>query len=702
MEMEVVTTLKRKMGSVRKVPERAEWLPPWLFQHRDLIHTLESAHTVNRDSLTNTLNHIHFMGGSLYVLLRDTRYGENILLRACPEPTLGQNLSCRWVEEVGVTLGAGHYTLLYLIIDDGLSMTLMPAELQEMNLEGLTVRLPDCGYAVGRRCTKRFSCEGIHAELTQKGFLAKGQLVDFGASCFRLRLRPEQSSSFRWFNRGEPFSIQLTVDGQMLFSGECRLIRNSSGAGNGTDGEVVVCPIQEPFCRYKNKQIRNTRQKLVPSPAVSFLHPFLRKKVHMQVENISSSGVSVREKAEERVLIPGMMIPELEFSFSGAFKIRCSAQVIYQVEEPEGVRCGLAILDMDIQSYSRLTHILTNALDSNSYISNEVDMDALWEFFFNTGFIYPKKYWLIQSNRDEFRRTYEKLYLENPEIARHFTYQKNGKIYGHISMVRAYERAWMIHHHAAQTMDRKRTGFMVLKQIMHYLNDMHRLPSAHMDYVMSYFRPDNPFPDRVFGGFARELNNPKGCSTDLFCYLPYTAHSLTTQLPEEWSLDECSSRHLWEFSRFYENVSGGLLLDAFGLLRGGGDHPGDEPLRLVYQKLGFERAWQVHSLTFKGELKAVLLCNRSELGFNLSELLNGITVIVTDPDGLPWNVLSSAISILGGSYRMDKIPVLSFPVDYVRGKGIPYEKLYQLWVLNVQCGNEYLEYMQKKFRISYQ
>ena len=83
---------------------------------------------------------------------------------------------------------------------------------------------------------------------------------------------------------------------------------------------------------------------------------------------------------------------------------------------------------MDIRTYSRLSQIITNSQDANSNISNEVEMDALWEFFFDTGFIYPKKYKLFQSYKDDFKETYRKLYQENPEIARHFTYEKNGKI----------------------------------------------------------------------------------------------------------------------------------------------------------------------------------------------------------------------------------------------------------------------------------
>jgi hypothetical protein len=54
-----------------------------------------------------------------------------------------------------------------------------------------------------------------------------------------------------------------------------------------------------------------------------------------------------------------------------------------------------------------------------------------------------------------------------------------------------------------------------------------------------------------------------------------------------------------------------------------------------------------------------------------------------------------------GVYHTDRVPIMIYPAHYVKEQGIPYEKYYQLWILNVQHGNEYIEYMQKKFRISY-
>jgi hypothetical protein len=690
-------SLSKKIAPITGSPGKEHRLPPWLFQHQDLIHALENAETIDRKELANTLNHLHFMDGSILVQLSHPEFEESILVRAYPEPCLGEKLTCRWSDEYCSELDLESYRFMYFLIDDGQSIILSPGLPQEMDKKGITVRLPKTSYATGQRSTRRYICQGIDVELTQGGFIAKGQLLDFTPSGFKIKVRPEPYCSFHWFNSDAPVTVALRHNNQGLFSGNCRCIRQQGGH---QFREIVLMPTKKRIDLFKKRMARNPRQLLTPSPTVTFNHPFLNKNVQREILNISTSGFSLYEKADESVLMPGMIIPDLTIDFAGALKMKCIAQVIYRSEDKENhIHCGLSILDMDIITYSRLTHLLTNAIEPHTYISSEVDMEALWEFFFDTGFIYPTKYRLIQSHREEFKEIYRKLYQENPEIARHFTYQKNGHIYGHISMVRAYERAWMIHHHAAKAVDNKKSGFIVLKQIMHYLNDMYRLPSAKMDYVMCYFRPENRFPNIVFGGFARYLKNPHGCSMDSFAYLPYTSLSIGAPLPDKWSLEVCSSMDLWNLNRFYRYSSGGLLIEALGL---GQDELGDEPLEALYRRLGFVRKWKAYSLKYRGALNAVLIVNQSDLGLNLSELLNGIKVLVTNPDGMPWNVLSMVIAQLMGAYHKERVPVMFYPSEYVKAHKIPYEKHYQLWILNVQHGNEYIEYMRRKFRIRYQ
>ncbi len=432
-------TFPQKEQSTRRATGDEYRLPPWLFQHQELIHDLESADFVDQETLTNMLNHVHFMDGYVFAHLRHRKHEDGILVKVRPEPCLGKDLTCRWSDETSSGLELENYQFLNIVIDDGSSMILVPAVLQEIDRGGLTVQLPSTSYIVGQRQARRYPCHEVAVELIQSGFQAHGELLDFSPLGFRIKIDLQSSDSLHWFNSDALVTIHLRHGQKIFFSGLCRCIRERGGL---TDKEIVAAPVDEKITRFKRKRMRNPRQHLVPSPTLIFNHPLLNKRVQLEIADISTSGFSVYEKSNQGVLLQGMIIPELIIDFAGAVRMKCSAQVIYRSEEKgKGIRCGLSILDMDINTYSRLTHILTSALDPHARIASEIDMDALWEFFFKTGFIYPTKYRLIQSHRESFKKIYKKIYEESPEIEKHFTYQTNGMIYGHISMVRAYERA---------------------------------------------------------------------------------------------------------------------------------------------------------------------------------------------------------------------------------------------------------------------
>jgi len=694
VDVEERNAFSGKDVSLEPVSEREYAPTPWLFQHEDLTRALENARLIDEESLKNRLNHIHFMDGHLLVQLRHPKYKDSVIVKARPGPCLGSELVCHFADENLTGVDLKKYQFLNLIIDDGQSVIFVPAVLNRMDKDDFSVQLPQEGYAVEERQTKRYLCEGVDAELVQDGRLIKGELLDFSARGFCVGMPRMPSRTFDWSHTDVLTMLYLRRDQQLLFSSLCFCMRQHESP---FFTEVVLAPSEDQTKRSDRQQTRNPAGNVFTAPVIIFTHPFFGKRIQLDVSDISTSGFSVLEKMDEGLLIQGMIVPELTIEFAGAIRIECSAQVIYRLEETgKGVRSGFAILDMDIDCYTRLVHILANSIDAYSRISNKVDMDALWEFFFETGFIYPKKYDLIQSQKENFKETYRSLYNDNPEIARHFVYQKNGRLFAHISMVRAYERAWMIHHHAARSVEGRRAGFAVLKQIVLYLNDMHRLPSTKMDHMMVYFRPENKFPDRVFGGFARSKENIGVCSMDLFCYLPYPGLSIKTKLPKGWSLNECSAMNLWELNLFYRNCSGGLFMDAMGLAQ---KSRSGKSLEEAYSRLGFLRKWRAYSLKYEEELEAVLIVNQSDFGFNLSELLNGIKVFLINPEPLSWAILSTAIGQLLREHRMEKSPILFYPFDYVKAKDIPYEKQYQLWIYDARFVDQFVQYMKRKFRI---
>jgi hypothetical protein len=682
MDQNIKPTFKLYKG----LAKRDEITAPWRFRNQDLLRNPNPGKTIGQNKLINLWNHHHFTDGMVYVQIHHPQYKEDILVQAYPEPCSDGSMTCRWSEDGrAITENAD---ILNIIFTDGLSLFLIPVQLKDVQKDHFTIHLPDKGYILGQRRARRYLCRGIAVEVVQNGFFAQGWLVDFSSRAFGVVVSPETAGSFRWFNADSPSTVHLYQDGQIIFSASCDCIRQTS---DQVTRDIVFAPAITPMSRVLKKKSRNSRVGVTPLPNITFDHPATKEKIQLDVYDLSTSGFAVYVSAEEDVLMTGMIIPDLTINYADALKIQCKVQVLYRREEKKGnIRYGFVIRDMDVVNYNRLGHIIMNIIDPNTHIADEVDADQLWEFLFECGFIYPKKYGLVQAHRQSMKETYRRLYGDNPEFIAQLTYQRNGRIYGHISMIHSYERTWMIHHLAAGSLNNKRTGLQVLKQALRYIDGFYRLPTGRMDYMMFYFRPENSFPDHFFGGFARHLNNPRACSLDLFSYLSYPTSGVPQALPEGWSLEPFISSDFPEVDRFYQNASGGLLLE---ILRLGKELGDTESLSQLYARQGFKRSYQSFSLKKKGMLKAVLIVNQSDSGLSLSDFLNGIKIIVNDADGLPWEALSSAISQLVGSYTIDKIPILVYPSSYLESKEVSSKKQYNLLIMDVNYGRELSEYM---------
>jgi hypothetical protein len=499
--------------------------------------------------------------------------------------------------------------------------------------------------------------------------------------------------TFLWVNPESTVTIIFKNGREIFYSGECRIIRQTQGQKTRA---FVLEPVNNQIHRFKPREIESPRCKLSPSPNVIFRHPITRKMINLEVEDLSGSSFSVEEYFEYSVLLIGMIIQEVYIEFTNDFRILCKAQVIdrnvYKTEEAKTyVKCGMTILDMDIQEQVRLSSLLHKVTNKKSYVCKQVDLEALWRFFFETGFVYPKKYVSVHANKERFKETYEKLYTQNPHIARHFIYQDKGIIHGHISMVRFYENTWLFHHHAAIRSNFK-AGLIVLEQIGRYVNDFYCLYSTHMNFVICYFSSDNKFPTRIFGGFTRELNEPKGSSIDPFAYFHFVKTSEYRDLSRSWVLAKTQPGDLSELKGFYEYESGGLMLNAMDLEP---DMIDSDELTKEYQKTGFKRERHLFSLKKDGILKAIIIVNISDFGLNMSNLTNCIHIIVIDSDDFPRSILYSTISQLSKYYEEDEIPILLYPVSYTEGQSIPFDKIYDLWVLNIpHSGDQYLKYME--------
>ena len=667
---------------------------PRLFYNSELEAQISEESSVSRKHLINILNYINFQDGTILLTFKHSKYDKVISFDVRPMRIIENSLDCEWLETAPPVLNLASYQFQYLLISDGLKLILARPEMRSASEDEISFILPETCYEVGFRKIRRHPCEMVSAELTQNGVMLGGTLKDFNVISFRVDVSAQSRQSLQWVNSKFPLNVMLRNQDDILYSGYCRIIRQSFSA----KGNFVLEPLNNQGQRFMPREYRTMRQKISPSPSIIFRHPFTGRTITLKVEDLSSSGFSVEENEDSSVLLVGMIVPELEIVFADSFKIRCKTQVLYRnaFKDRMGkdcVKCGFVILVMVISDHTRLSAVLYQARDERSYLCNRVDMDSLWSFLFETGFIYPEKYASILGNKEKFKQNFEKLYLQDSDIARHLVYQEKGQIYGHMSMLRVYENSWLIHHHAARKSDHLGAGVEVLRQIGHYVNDFYSKYSDHMNFVICYFRTENKFPNRVFGGFERYAKDPKVCSVDSFAYLIHQKYHMEKGLPDSWTLTEPETEDFFELKSFYEHESGGLMLDALDLEPGTGSNDLDKE----YLRLGLKRKRHLFSLKKKGSIKAVFMVNVSDIGLNLSDLTNCIHALVIDSDDLPKEIFYSCLPLLYKYYEQEDIPVLLYPLKYAADRSIPYDKVYNLWVLSNQYLDSYFKHIENLF-----
>jgi hypothetical protein len=647
---------------------------------------------IHKKHLVNKLNYINFQDGTILVNFKHFKYDHIVTFRAKPQPCLGEELECRWLDTDKISQQLSSYKFQEVVIPNGKKMILVSPN--EINIDDERIRfvLPDKCLEVSPREMRRHYCKGVKVQLIQNSASFYGALIDFSTASFRVEITANPPQTFQWIDPEIRVNLIFSNDNKVLYSGECKILKQTGGQKVRS---YVLEPSKYQIQRFKPKEFRTIRQKLVPSPNIIFKHPFTEKMVNLKVIDLSGSGFSVEEDRSNAVLLPGMIIPELELNFASNFSVKCKAQVVYrqligEKEDINWVKCGLAILDMSIKDHGRLSALLHHAKNDHYYFCSKVDMDALWNFFFDSGFIYPKKYVFLEANKEKIKAIYKKLYSEDQKIARHFIYQDKDRILGHLAMIRFYENSWLIHHHAADRSVSMKAGIAVLDQIGRFINDSHQFHSIRMNYAFCYFRPENRFPNRVFGGVFKHVKDPKGCSLDTFAYFHCrkTIHS-EPGLDEPWDLVEARPEDLLELQYFYSFTSGGIMLDALEL----NESNDIKELSLRYQQLGLKREKHIFSLKRDGKLKAVAIINISDVGLNLADLTSNIKIIVIDSSELTKDILYSALSNLSKKFEQDEIPILVYPVSYVENNSIPYEKLYHLWALNMQYTDHYFKYL---------
>jgi len=652
---------------------------------------------ISRKQIINLLNYVNFQDDFIVINLKHSRFAHIVSLQAKPQPCTGNELTCLWAntDEVRRKLISYEFESISLTHENS-NLNLKP-ELVDIDESGIYLILSEQYYPLEIEKIEHHPCIGINAQVIQNSVIFKGTLTEFSSNSFHIKISLEPPQTSQWINSDSSVEVVFSNDSETLYSGECLIVETCH---ENKWISIRLQPLAQEINRFKQKKFRSLRESIIPAPNIMFKHPFTERMIELKVIDLSGSGFSVEASRDSAKLYSGMIIPQIIMSFTRRFNITLKAQIICvnKIESQKNndiIKLGMAIIDIDSESHNTLMEILHQATDEYSYINNEIDLNELWDFFFESGFIYPEKYKFLQEHSEDVKNTFKTIYTQGADIAKHFVFQKQGRISSHMSTIRFYEKSWLIHHHAARRSSLNSGGLSVLNQIGRFINDSHRLYSTKMDFVFCYFRQDNKFPSRVFGGASRIIKNPKACSLDSFAYLHSEISDKKYVIPFDWELEQAEPEDLSELEVFYNLESNGLMLSALDL------KPNQNNLKEIsqqFKKIGLKRNRHLYSLKKDGSLKAIIIINTSDLGLNLSDLTNSTTAYILDSENLPYVVLKESISILIRRLSMKDSPILIYPKEYLEYQEIPYERTYNLWVLNMNNTDHYFRYLTRLLR----
>jgi hypothetical protein len=304
-------------------------------------------------------------------------------------------------------------------------------------------------------------------------------------------------------------------------------------------------------------------QPVAPEPmVVELLSPLLSGPAVKLVRDISGSGFSFEIDAETELFPPGMRFTRIELR-SGDQKIGCRGQVrnLARIpERPRVLRCGVEFEALDESARIRLAEIIMRSRFPALRDGRDVSFEDLWDFFVRTKFMYPDKMQKLRPLLPQIRQTFDSATARSNRVFKSVAFMRDQEMVGYASGLRAYRNTWMNQHLAASAGGR---GGRLLNFGVYFSQNV------DLEYCKIFYRPENRWPARVFGGFARNISDPQISDLRLFSYFTLPTDSDLIPAVPGIEVVEADADQLAIAERYFVAKERGLILKANDLSRGG-------------------------------------------------------------------------------------------------------------------------------------
>ena len=292
-----------------------------------------------------------------------------------------------------------------------------------------------------------------------------------------------------------------------------------------------------------------------------------------------------------------------------------------------GARCGIEFEGLTDALRSRLAEWLIAMRYPGLVDGRRISFDRLWKFFLETKFIYPEKEASLAPLKDQIQHTFEAVNSTPNKVFNSVVAVDNDVVSGYISGVRVYARSWLCQHLAAES-GKHGNSLMTLGQLMNLGQAEYISQNPDLEYWKMYFRPENKWPARVFGGFARTISDPRLADLRTYSYLKLQT-SAVFPTAEGMQPVEADDADRIAIERYFILRERGALLRSDDLSRAYLDLA---EVDARFARLGLSRKRKVFVVRRGSRRLGFALAEMSSAGLNLSELLSSFRVFVL-PDG---------------------------------------------------------------------
>lgn len=581
------------------------------------------------------------------------------------------------------------------------------AEVGELGAEGqLTVRLPLQGTLREQRNAARAKLIGadLRVELQIDGIdgLLRFQAVALDNYTFE--------SIALFLNRADGLALPGDVVRQIqLFKGETLVLQ---GAGsvllvdktrqtkNHPDSYVVVvrldtptpaCPIEVGRSRRRSERVSLLE---VQNAFVEFQHPLAPElRLSGYLSDLSNSGLSILLEPGAPPVPVGLLIPDasLQLPLKPRLPIALRVVTFQQNEQEEAAaecRVGLEFQNMTPALVKAVTGVMQQGVSEHLVDATGDDYDRLWEFYFETGFIYGGKRKQIQAHAAKCFSTFQKLLQSNTPLLKKILYKEGDEIKGHINAVRFFDHAFILQHLSALKTSAESAGRAVIDGMITHFIDAKPNRDSGARYAMAFYRPNNLYPAAVFGGSAQIIDDPKICWTvDYDFVVPTNSSVAAIRLSDNLILREATEADLAQLETLLLNAGEQQLMRAEGLTREKMTHL---TITQDYESIGLYRYRRVFVAEHgPSGHTAYAVCNYASPGINFSELTNSVKVFFSSPCGAQNQELIDALMVdVAASYANTDMPqlVLLLLSGQPTPRGYAVTKTYTQWFMDGSNG----------------